>query len=170
VLPLVQCAAADYRLRAETVVLLRKLGIDEASMLTFGGNARDEALSDRDLGNMCAALRRPVLTGNHLRRACSCHGKFMALRPTTGRLLQEQRLRLTLTDHNSMTPRQKQLGLPSAVVQIIDHHTDDGDSSHVVGADRVIGYGRYVRPEGWRGVCAPPPALAPVLRSSYCSG
>lgn len=62
------------------------------------------------------------------------------------RLHREGRLQLTLTDHNSMSPRQRKLELPDAVVQIIDHHQDDGQSPQVTGAQRVIGYGNSAQP------------------------
>ena len=52
-------------------------------LLTFGGNATDDALSDGDLRKLQA----------------------------------EGRLRLTLVDHNAMTPRQQKLKLPEAVVR-----------------------------------------------------
>jgi exopolyphosphatase len=106
VLPLVQCPRADYSLRAETVSLLRSVGIGD-ELLVFGGNATDDALSDNDMRRLHA----------------------------------EKRLRLTLVDHNTMTPRQTSLGLPSAVVCIVDHHKDDGASPHVNGDMRTIGYG-----------------------------
>ena len=70
-LPFVQCPRDDYCLRAETVSLLRGVGIED-ELLTFGGNAYDDALCDNDLRRLHA----------------------------------EQRLKITLVDHNAMTPRQ----------------------------------------------------------------
>ena len=40
-LPLIQCPREDYSLRAETVSLLRSIGIGD-ELLCFGGNATDD--------------------------------------------------------------------------------------------------------------------------------
>ena len=66
-LPLVQCAAADYRLRAESVALLRELGITDA-MLTFGGNATDDAV--RTIALLRTAAQLVTSTPAGLGRLC----------------------------------------------------------------------------------------------------
>ena len=43
-LPLIQCPREDYSLRAETVSLLRSIGIGD-ELLCFGGNATDDGVT-----------------------------------------------------------------------------------------------------------------------------
>eukprot|EP01046_Picozoa_sp_COSAG06_P052432 COSAG06_NODE_8800_length_2035_cov_5.980701_2_plen_211_part_00 len=166
-LPFVQCPRDDYCLRAETVSLLRGVGIED-ELLTFGGNAYDDALCDNDLRRLHAEQRLKItlvdhnaMTPRQVRDSplslCLSPDKtirfllspdktircLLCLSPDkTIRFILCLSLPIQLSTHSPHISRgvsQATLGLPKAVVRIIDHHKDDGASPAVTGNMRRIG-------------------------------
>ena len=56
-LPLIQCPREDYSLRAETVSLLRSIGIGD-ELLCFGGNATDDGVTP-SVSHLCELAGGP---------------------------------------------------------------------------------------------------------------